>query len=103
MSDRARSHRRPAVGRFCVGGRGGTERRVVTDPDLLAFVRQIRAEAELLRAVAREADAEMATIVAATRRKRVRERLAREGLAPDEVEDDPLRRGPRQTADEDAR
>jgi hypothetical protein len=50
----------------------------VADPDLLRLMRQIRAEAELLRTVAHEADAEVATIVAATRRKRALERLRRE-------------------------
>jgi hypothetical protein len=51
----------------------------VGDPDLLRMIRQIRAEAEHLRAAAHEADAEVATIVAATRRKRELERLRREG------------------------
>jgi hypothetical protein len=52
--------------------------RLVADPDLLQFMRQIRVEAELLRAVAHEADTEVATIVAASRRKRELERLRRE-------------------------
>ena len=50
----------------------------MADPDLLRLMRQIRAEAELLRTVAHEADTEVATIVAATRRKRELERLRRE-------------------------
>ena len=50
----------------------------MADPDLLRFMRQIRVEAELLRAVAHEADTEVATIVAATRRKRELEQLRRE-------------------------
>ena len=52
--------------------------RLVADPDLLQFMRQIRVEAELLRAVAHEADTEVAIIVAASRRKRELERLRRE-------------------------
>lgn len=40
------------------------------DLELNAYVEQIRAEAALLRRAAREADLEMATMVAATRRKR---------------------------------
>jgi hypothetical protein len=42
----------------------------VPDLELNAYVEQIRAEAALLRRAAREADLEMATMVAATRRKR---------------------------------
>jgi hypothetical protein len=41
-------------------------------------MKQIHDEAELLRAVAHEADVEMAAIGAATRRKRELERLRRE-------------------------
>jgi hypothetical protein len=41
-------------------------------------MRQIHAEAELLRAVAHEADTEVATIVAATRRQRELEQLRHE-------------------------
>jgi hypothetical protein len=48
------------------------------EPDPLRLMRQIHVEAELLRAVAREADIEVATIVAATRRRRELERLRRE-------------------------
>ena len=50
----------------------------VVDPDQLRLMKQIHDEAELLRAVAHEADAEMAAIGAATRRKRELERLRRE-------------------------
>jgi hypothetical protein len=52
----------------------------MSDTDQLQLMKQIRAEAELLRAVAREADVEVVTIVEATRRKRARarERLSRE-------------------------
>jgi hypothetical protein len=50
----------------------------VVDPDQLRLMRQIHDEAELLRAVAHEADVEMAAIGAATRRKRELERLRRE-------------------------
>ena len=39
-------------------------------PDLLALMKQIHAEAALLRAIAHEADMEVGTIVAASRRKR---------------------------------
>ena len=46
--------------------------------DQLGLMRQIHEEAELLRAVAHEADVEMAAISAATRRKRELERLRRE-------------------------
>ena len=46
-------------------------------PDQLRLMKQIHDEAQLLRAVAHEADAEVATIVAATRRKRDLERLRR--------------------------
>jgi hypothetical protein len=50
----------------------------MSDADLLSLIRQMRAEADLLRHVAREADMEVATMVAATQRKRERERLRRE-------------------------
>ena len=50
----------------------------VVDPDQLRLMKQIHDEAELLRAVAHEADVEMAAIGAATRRKRELERLRRE-------------------------
>jgi len=50
----------------------------VVDPDQLRLMKQIHDEAELLRAVAHEADVEMAAIGAATRRKREFERLRRE-------------------------
>jgi len=50
----------------------------VVDPDQLRLMKQIHDEAELLRAVAHEADVEMAALVAATRRKRELERLRRE-------------------------
>jgi hypothetical protein len=46
-------------------------------PDQLQLMRQIHDEAQLLRAVAHEADAEVAAIAAATRRKRDLERLRR--------------------------
>ena len=50
----------------------------MADPDPLGFVRQVHAEAELLRAVAREADIEMAAIAATARETRQREQLCRE-------------------------
>jgi hypothetical protein len=50
----------------------------VVDPDQLRLMKQIHDEAELLRAVAHEADVEVAAIGAATRRKRELERLRRE-------------------------
>jgi hypothetical protein len=50
----------------------------VVDPDQVRLMKQIHDEAELLRAVAHEADAEVAAIGAATRRKRELERLRRE-------------------------
>ena len=50
----------------------------VVDPDQLRLMKQVHDEAELLRAVAHEADVEMAAIGAATRRKRELERLRRE-------------------------
>jgi hypothetical protein len=50
----------------------------VAEPDQLRLMKQIHDEAELLRAVAHEADVEMAAIGAATRRKRELERLRRE-------------------------
>ena len=50
----------------------------VADPDLLALMKQIHAEAALLRAIAHEADMEVGTIVAASRRKRELEQLRRE-------------------------
>jgi hypothetical protein len=50
----------------------------VVDPDQLRLMKQIHDEAELLRAVAHEADLEIAAIDAATRRKRELERLRRE-------------------------
>ena len=50
----------------------------VVDPDQLRLMKQIHDEAELLRAVAHEADVEMAAIGAATRRMRELERLRRE-------------------------
>jgi hypothetical protein len=50
----------------------------VEEPDPLRFIRQIRVEAELLRAVRREADIEVATIVAAARTKRELEQLRHE-------------------------
>ena len=49
------------------------------DPELLALMRQMRAEAATLRAVAREADMEMAEFVAAARAKREAAQLRREG------------------------
>ena len=49
-----------------------------SEPDQLRLMKQIHDEAELLRAVAHEADVEMAAIGAATRRKRELERLRRE-------------------------
>ena len=48
------------------------------EPNQLRLMKQIHDEAELLRAVAHEADVEMAAIGAATRRKRELERLRRE-------------------------
>jgi hypothetical protein len=48
-----------------------------SEPNQLRLMKQIHDEAELLRAVAHEADAEMAAIGAATRRKRELERLRR--------------------------
>jgi DNA-binding NarL/FixJ family response regulator len=48
-----------------------------SEPDQLRLMKQIHDEAELLRVVAHEADAEMAAIDAATRRKREVERLRR--------------------------
>ena len=53
--------------------------RLVSKPDQFRFMKQIHDEAELLRAVAHEADVEVAAIVAATRRKRELERLRCEG------------------------
>ena len=50
----------------------------MVDPDQLRLMKQIHDEAELLRAVAHEADVEVAAIGAATRRKRELERLRRE-------------------------
>jgi hypothetical protein len=50
----------------------------VVDPDQLRLMKQIHDEAELLRAVAHEADVEVAAIGAATQRKRELERLRRE-------------------------
>lgn len=50
----------------------------VIDPDQLRLMKQIHDEAELLRAVAHEADVEVAAIGAATRRKRALQRLRRE-------------------------
>ena len=50
----------------------------MAEPDELRLMKQIHDEAELLRAVAHEADVEMAAIGAATRRKRELERLRRE-------------------------
>ena len=50
----------------------------MAEPDQLQLMKQIHDEAELLRAVAHEADVEMAAIGAATRRKRELERLRRE-------------------------
>jgi hypothetical protein len=44
-------------------------------PDQVRLMQQIHDEAQLLRAVAHEADAEIAAIVAATRRKQDLERL----------------------------
>ena len=46
-------------------------------PDQVRLMKQIHDEAQLLRAVAHEADAEIAAIVAATRRKQELERLRR--------------------------
>jgi hypothetical protein len=46
-------------------------------PDQFGLMKQIHDEAQLLRAVAHEADAEIAAITAATRRKRDLERLRR--------------------------
>jgi hypothetical protein len=54
----------------------------VVDPDQLRLMKQIHDEAELLRAVAHKADAEVAAIAAATRRKRELERLRREQKGP---------------------
>ena len=54
----------------------------VVDPDQLRLMRQIHDEAELLRAVAHEADVEVAAIGAATRRKRELERLRHERQGP---------------------
>jgi hypothetical protein len=48
-----------------------------SEPDQLRLMKQIHDEAQLLRAVAHEADAEIAAIAAATRRKRDLERLRR--------------------------
>jgi len=45
-------------------------------PEHLRFMKQIRAEADLLRAVAQEADIQVAAIVATARRKRERLRSA---------------------------
>ena len=53
----------------------------VVDPDQLRLMKQIHDEAELLRAVAHEADVEVAAIGAATRRQRELERLRRERQA----------------------
>jgi hypothetical protein len=50
----------------------------VADPDQLRLMKEIHDEAELLRAVAHEADLEVAAIDAATRRKRELERLRHE-------------------------
>ena len=47
----------------------------MVDPDRLRLMKQIQDEAELLRAVAHEADVEVAAIGAATRRRRELERL----------------------------
>ena len=47
-------------------------------PDLLALVRQIHAEAAVLRASAREADVQVAAFVAEARGKRERALLRRE-------------------------
>jgi hypothetical protein len=49
----------------------------VAKADQLRLMRQIHDEARLLRAVAHEADAEVAAVVAATQRKRELERLRR--------------------------
>jgi hypothetical protein len=54
----------------------------VVDADQLRLMKQIHDEAELLRAVAHEADVEVAAIGAATRRKRELERLRRERKGP---------------------
>ena len=48
-----------------------------SEADQLRLMKQIHDEAELLRAVAHEADVEMAAIGAATRRKRELARLRR--------------------------
>ena len=48
-----------------------------SEPNQLRLMKQIHDEAELLRAVAHEADVEMAAIGAATRKKRELERLCR--------------------------
>ena len=50
----------------------------VVDPDQFRLMKQIHDEAELLRAVAHEADVEMSVIGAAARRKRELERLRAE-------------------------
>jgi hypothetical protein len=48
-----------------------------SEPSQLRLMKQIHDEAELLRAVAHEADVEIAAIGAATRKKRELERLRR--------------------------
>jgi adenosyl cobinamide kinase/adenosyl cobinamide phosphate guanylyltransferase len=62
----------------------------VADPDLLALMKQIRAEAATLRVVAREADMEMAEYVAASRTKREQDwlRHERHSTRPAERTDD---------------
>jgi hypothetical protein len=70
----------------------------VIDPDQLRLMKQIHDEAELLRAVAHEADIEMAAIGAATRRKRELERLRRERQSPRPSLDSEGKLGERQKA-----